>query len=119
MRKVVLPRKYGTCGELDVADLETREGNEDEHLDSEGFGNEEVSYDDNREREEEDEATEEAAGFDGYKHEVRKRATRDKESSIKVSCDGLVRRTATCGYRREVSARFRWSHGVSADMKQM
>lgn len=67
-------------------------------MDSEGFGNEEVSYDDNREREEEDEATEEAASFDGYKHEVRKRATRDKESSIEVSCDGLVRRTATCGY---------------------
>jgi len=33
----LIPRKYGTRDELDVADLEASEGDEDEDLDPNGF----------------------------------------------------------------------------------
>ena len=59
-------------------------------MDSQGFRDEEVGENDEREREEEDEATEEATGFNGDKHEIRERASRDEKRSVKISRDRSV-----------------------------
>jgi hypothetical protein len=107
----LIPRKYGTRNELDVADLESREGDEDEDLDPYGFGDEEVGNDDERKREEEDEAAEEATGFDSDEHEVGEGATGDEQSAIEIGRNRLVGGTRALRYGREVSALLRRRHG--------
>lgn len=79
-------------------------------MDTEGFGDEEVRDDYDWKREEQDEASEEATGFDGDEHEVREGASGDQKSAVEVGGDGLVRcrrRAVAFRYRREVPFRFR------------
>lgn len=100
----LLPRQNRTWDEFDVTDLKAGVGDEDEDLDAEGFGYEEVGEDDERNGEEEDEAAEKAAGFDGDHHEVREWTAGYEERAVKVGGNGLRRwrlgAVAFC-YRRE------------------
>lgn len=61
-------------------------------MDADGFGDEEVGEDDERERKEEDEAAEKATGFNGDEHEVRDGASGDEKRSVEIGGDGIVRR---------------------------
>jgi len=70
-----LPCKNGARDEFDVLDLDTGEGDEDKDLDSERFGDEEISDDDDGKRKKKDQSTEETTCFNGHQHEVRERAS--------------------------------------------
>lgn len=99
----VEPRQHGSRRQLDVAHLQPGERDVDQHLDGEGFGDEDVGYGDERERQEEDQPAEEAAGLDRYQHEVREGGAGDQEGSVEVSRDRVAVRAGEVAFldRRE------------------
>lgn len=90
---------------LNVPDLQAREGDEDQGLDGRGLGEEYVREVHERDGSKEDKATEEAAGFDGDQHVVRKCAGGHQEGAVQVRGHGLVRPVlgAAFGDRFEVA----------------
>lgn len=71
----MIPGKNSARYQLDVADLESSEGDENEDLNTNSFGNEEIRYDDQRQRKKKDKTSKEASRFNGNKHEVGERAS--------------------------------------------
>ncbi|MCH97188.1 hypothetical protein A2U01_0018181, partial [Trifolium medium] len=107
---VTIPWKNSARSEFNIIKLKTNKRDENQHLNTEGFRNKEISKDNKRNKGKKNEATEETSGFNSNKHEVRKRATKNEKSSVEIGGNGFTRKSSVAfGYRREVTFQLHFS----------
>lgn len=86
----VEPRQHGPRHDLDVADLESGEGEEYEGFDGRCFREEYVGEVDEGDGGEEEESSEDASGLESDEHVVREGTTGDEESAVEVGSHRLA-----------------------------